>query len=505
MDTRQKISQLVIARLDGGDIQKKFKYYRSLTRQGIGGFIVFGGGLKEVSRGIKRLQGDAGIPLFIASDLEQGLGQQIQGGTLFPPAMAVGRAINSKRRDDIRLLRRSVRIMADEIIAAGFNVVFSPVLDVNTNPKNPIICTRAYSDDPEEVAWFGKELIKGFQSRGLIACAKHFPGHGDTERDSHRELPVVKAGIKRLRNVELRPFAAAVKAGVTMVMVGHLKVPALDPKLPSTFSRKIIQRLLRDQMGFKGLVITDAMNMHAVSRYDPIPGGKRQEKERSACLNALKAGANILLHPRDPEEVIDFLYSHQDRIMPEVNRSLQRVLRIKKKIVNTLPLSAGIRRIGQRSHRETAFEMTERSINTDNEILAINKIFRAVILIIDDDDSRAGKRFAETIRDHYPGVKKLYVDNKRPADAGKILDKVKDRLLIAGVFSKISAWKGRSGLSVKLRSVLKKAVRTSGYSVVAGFCCPHVLRDIKADVVIRAYSGSEQAQEAVGKVICDPE
>jgi len=333
----KKIAQLIIARLDGKDINKKFKYYQSLVKKGIGGFIVFGGKLKEVTKGIKRLQDSAETPLFIGSDLERGLGQQIEGGTLFPTAMAIGQTINPKSKDDIRLLRKAISIIAQEAKSTGINVIFSPVLDVDTNPRNPIIRTRAFSDNPQKVAWFGKEFIKGFQTAGVFACAKHFPGHGDTSKDSHIELPAVRADIKRLQDVELYPFREAIKAGVKMVMVGHLKVPAIDSKFPTSLSQKTIKGLLRKKMGFKGLVVTDAMNMGAVSGREPASEGK-------ACLIALKAGADILLHPSNPEEVIDYLSSRWDEIMPRVKESFQKILKAKKGLckVQTPNSNAGL-------------------------------------------------------------------------------------------------------------------------------------------------------------------
>ncbi|MBI4710558.1 MAG: hypothetical protein HY759_05610 [Nitrospirae bacterium] len=340
MTIKKKIAQLIIARLDGKDIKKKFSYYQSLVKKGIGGFITFGGEVKEVSSAIKKLQAVSDIPLFISSDIERGLGQQLEGATVFPPAMAVASAINKNNASDIRLLRKSISIIAKEVCAAGINTIFSPVLDVNTNPKNPIICTRAFSDNPEQVSWFGREFIKGFQRHGLIACAKHFPGHGDTSRDSHKELPVVRADLKRLRKVELRPFKEVIQAGVKMIMVGHLKVPALDKKFPSSLSEKTIKRFLKNKMGFKGLVITDAMNMQALT-----------SGEEKASLTALNAGADIILHPDNPEKVIDYLASKWDEVQTSVDESFRKILQFKRTL--------GVRSQSERPSAETRIGKSE--------------------------------------------------------------------------------------------------------------------------------------------------
>ncbi len=479
---QKKIAQLVIARLDGRDIDKRFKYYHSLVKKGIGGFIIFGGRLAQVRSGVKKLQKSAEIPLFIASDLEQGLGQQVEGGTLFPPAMAVGQAIDPDNRNDVQLLRQSVRIIAQEARSAGINIIFSPVLDVNTNSKNPIICTRSFSDDPKEVAWFGNEFIKGFHRQGVIACAKHFPGHGDTAQDSHLELPVIKAGRQRLYNIELYPFDKAIKAGVKMIMVGHLKVPVFDSKLPSSLSQKIIQGILKKRMKFKGLVITDAMNMRSVSK----------KSERHACLMALEAGADILLHPGRPEKVIDYLFSRWEAIEPEVEESFKKIIRLKKTLNK-------VHSKGSKSHRETAEKLTKKSVKTGNKLKKFEE--SPSVLILDDDNSKAGATFIKEIRKQYPEIKSFYVDNRYWGSTKKLLGSVSDKPLIILIFSKISAWKGRSGISRKLESVLKKTLGAAGYSVIAGFCCPYVMKGLRADVIIEAYSGSDQAQEAVAKIL----
>jgi beta-glucosidase-like glycosyl hydrolase len=168
MNIIEKIAQIVIARLDGKNLKRRLPYYEELVERGIGGFILFGGEKKEIKYAIKALQKKAQIPLFIGSDLEQGLGQHIDGGTLFPPALAFARAINREKRKDLLLLRKAVHIIAGEARAVGINIVFSPVLDVNTNPENPIICTRAFGDDPERVAWFGREFIKAMEIHPVI-------------------------------------------------------------------------------------------------------------------------------------------------------------------------------------------------------------------------------------------------------------------------------------------------------------------------------------------------
>lgn len=482
---RKKTAQLVVARLDGKDIKKRFSYYQSLVKKGIGGFIIFGGNVKDVRDGIVKLQKSAAIPLFISSDLERGLGQHVEGGTLFPHAMAIAHAVDRKKKADVGLLRRAIKVMAEEAKAVGINTIFSPVMDVNTNPANPIICTRAFSDKPEEVAWFGKEFIKGLQNEGIIACAKHFPGHGDTSVDSHRELPVLKADIKRLNKVELYPFAEAIKANVKMVMIGHLMVPAIDSDLLSSLSHKTITYLLRKKMGFKGLVITDAMNMQAVS-------GQTRESEAEACMKALIAGADILLHPSDPEYVIHHLSAHYEDMAKRVDESFKRVLQAKKKFHKAS--SQNISSVGKMDNRKTAHELAKKAMNDIQVKIASGE--KVSLLVIDDDDKRSGGGFVKTVKGCLKDVTSFYINNQKK----QLPASVKNTILIAAVFSSVAAWKGRSSITTELMDILKKSIKASKYSIVIGFCSPYILEDLEAETVINAYSDTEVSQEVAGRI-----
>lgn len=279
----------MIARLNGEEIESGFERYLNLVRDGIAGFIIFGGRLGPVREGIKKLQAESHLPLVISSDLERGLGQQLEGGTVFPPAMALGRAWQK----DPGLVKRSFEIVAEEAAYAGINTVFAPVLDIDLNPDNPIISTRAFGMDADTVSQVASAMIEIFINKGIVPCGKHFPGHGDTSVDSHMGLPVVGKSLEELKADELVPFARAITAGIPMIMTGHLGVPALDPTgTPVTLSEPSI-RFLRKEMGYSGLITSDAMDMGAINEYGDL----------RAALMALEAGVDILLHPRDPESL----------------------------------------------------------------------------------------------------------------------------------------------------------------------------------------------------------
>jgi len=270
--------QFMVPRLNGQEIRERFSYYRSLVRKGVAGFIVFGGELDTVRVYIQKLQDVAEIPLIVSSDLERGLGQQLKGGTHFPPAMALATAYKNRQRAkgkgpkehtgrDLAFIRKSFTALAEEAKYAGINTIFAPVLDINTNPQNPIIAGRAFGEEPGIVSLLGTEMIRTLQKNGIAACGKHFPGHGDTSIDSHIKLPVLKQDMARLKRYELKPFMAAVGAGVRMVMLGHLAVPAIDPSgVPASFSEKAVQ-FIRRSMGYDGILITDALNMGGIGHF----------------------------------------------------------------------------------------------------------------------------------------------------------------------------------------------------------------------------------------------
>ncbi|MDA8388154.1 MAG: hypothetical protein M0Z58_05765 [Nitrospiraceae bacterium] len=290
--------EFMFPRLEGAELEKDPSPFIRLVEKGVSGFILFGGRLDAVRAGIEELRGRARLPLIIASDLERGLGQQVEGGTVLPSAMAFGSASEGGMGDEV--LGRAFSFLAAEARWAGINMVLAPVLDINSNPENPIIATRAFGELPETVSRLGVLMAERFARQGVYACGKHFPGHGDTYQDSHLELPAIEKTFGELEKFELKPFRAAIKAGVPAIMTGHLRLPLEDPSgLPATLSRRALD-YLRSGMGFEGLIITDALNMAGAGGQQGLDEGQRAEM-------ALLAGANVLLHPSRPEETAGHL------------------------------------------------------------------------------------------------------------------------------------------------------------------------------------------------------
>ncbi|HEY0144514.1 MAG TPA: glycoside hydrolase family 3 protein [Thermoanaerobaculia bacterium] len=311
MNLDEKIGRLFVIPAHGRFLNERSRAYRELVRHvtenHAGGVIWFASGIFETAFLNARLQSLAKRPLLISADLESGLGMRFPDATWWPPAMAVS---------DLGLIEEQGRITAIEAQAVGIQQILAPVADVNVDRDNPVINTRSYGDDPYEVARRITAFIDGVQNAGALATAKHFPGHGDTRVDSHRALPLLDVDRDRLERVELVPFRAAIEANVASIMIGHLAVPSLDPTpapvrthfenaygthreevprsatIPATLSQPIVTGLLRRELGYDGLVITDAMDMGGLAAHFE-PG--------EAAVRAIEAGNDQILYSADTD------------------------------------------------------------------------------------------------------------------------------------------------------------------------------------------------------------
>ncbi len=468
----QNYHQFIIARLNGDEIRKKFTYYLSLVKKGIAGFIVFGGEIEQLRRHTGKLQENTGLPLIIASDLERGLGQQIKGGTLFPPAMALAKAVLKRDREpDLHLLRQAFKSVAEEAGYTGINTIFAPVLDINTNPKNPIIAARAFGEDTGTVSVFGCEMIKTLQTNGIAACGKHFPGHGDTAVDSHIKLPVITRSLRSLQNKELKPFKEAMRAGVKMIMLGHLSVPAIDPSgIPISISERAVE-YLRKKMRYGGIVITDAMSMGGIGRYS----------EEEASYKALNAGVDIILHPTEPERIVSFLGTKKKVFHGER-------LELFRKGLTGLPEPC-LPRFD--ADRELSLRLTERSITVSGDFRIKSTPF---LIILNDGDIDKSAVFIRRLRKALPGLKFRIM---RPRSEAQKTGLPAGRTIIVAVFSETKAWKG--GASKWLFENISYLKDRADISI--SFGSPYLLDPLTRTPRIYAYSDDESAQEAVADLI----
>ncbi|MBL7995697.1 hypothetical protein JNM05_10025 [bacterium] len=361
MNLDEKIGQLIVPRLDFHDPEFDLKQAEDLIREfHIGSFIVFGGDIEQVIHSLNRLQSISQQPILFSADLERGLGQQVSGATSFPYFMGLAEAVG---KNSVQLIYDVAKITALESRAMGIHQNFSPVLDVNNNRDNPIINIRSFGEDAETAASCGLAYIKGLQDNGMMATAKHFPGHGDTQTDSHQELPILPHSRTRLEEMEFRPFRRAIEAEVGAMMVGHIAVSSLDASgLPATMSKKILTDLIRTQWKFEGLIITDALMMGAVTS---------QFSEKEAVTKVFDAGADQLLIPVSVENacaILRRLVDNSSESRAQLDKSVERILHAKKELglfVNRFTDgSTAMKIVGNNEHVQFAQHVTQQCFIT---------------------------------------------------------------------------------------------------------------------------------------------
>ena len=323
---------------------------------GVGGLIISAGTPLDVAFKLNRLQRRSAVPLLVAADLESGAGFRLAGATPFPPNMGVAAAGSEQDAYEVG------RITALEGRAVGIHIAFAPVADINSNPDNPVINTRSFGSDAYQVGRLVRAAVRGLEDHGMLATAKHFPGHGDTSIDSHLSLPVISAGWGRVDSVELVPFRAAVEAGATFVMSAHIVVPVLSSirGRPATLDPAVLHGVLRDSLGFRGLIVTDALDMAGiVNTYGP----------GEAAVLAFQAGADLLLQPAEPRGAIAALTDavESGRISFErLDQSVRRLLLLKRRLGlfdrRTVSLDSVAAIVGSQRFLSSARDLAQRSI-----------------------------------------------------------------------------------------------------------------------------------------------
>lgn len=304
-ELRRRVAQLLVVRASGhlSDGQRRYPRWelnnaelQQLLTQGVGGVILLGGSAAELRLRTLQLQSWSGAPLLLCADVEEGVGQRFEGASWLVPPLALAGLYHQDPAAALALAERYGRCSGLEARSLGLNWVLGPVCDVNNNPTNPVINVRAWGEDPVTAGALACAFLRGAQAEGVLCCAKHFPGHGDTASDSHLELPLLEHSRARLDTMELPPFRQAIAAGVAAVMTAHLLLPSLDAEHPATLSKAVLTGLLRRDLGFNGLVVTDALVMEAIS-------GRYGAGE--AAVLALEAGADLVLMPADAQVAIE--------------------------------------------------------------------------------------------------------------------------------------------------------------------------------------------------------
>ncbi|HEY6091086.1 MAG TPA: glycoside hydrolase family 3 N-terminal domain-containing protein [Gemmatimonadales bacterium] len=397
---REKIGQLVVPWLGGNYQALDDSAFQIATRWvdslEVGGIIISVGSPYDIAAKLNTLQRRSKLPLLVSADLEWGAAMRVVGATAFPYIMAAG--ATGDERDAYTI----GRVAALEGRAVGIHVNFAPDADVNNNPLNPIINTRSFGEDPHAVARLVRAYVRGLQDNGMLATLKHFPGHGDTDADSHIGLPSINANYARLDSVELVPFRAGIDAGAQVVMSAHIAFPVFTGETPATLSPAMLTGVLRDSLKFKGLVVTDALQMGAiVAKYGA----------GEAAVRAFEAGSDLLLMPADPDSAIASMMTalQTGRITAaRLDASVRRVLEIKRNLglftQRTVPLDSIARIVGSKPYQDAADDIAQRSVTLVRDTTGIVARMRAarsrmaIIAYGDELNSYVGQRMLELMR-----------------------------------------------------------------------------------------------------------
>jgi len=505
---KKKIAQMVMVRVRG-DFYNSENWYRIklqkwIEQDEIGGVITFGGSVHGTYNNIQQFQTWSDIPLLVSADYERGTGQWLKGGTLFPSNMAI------TATDDSQLAYEQGQITAIEARNLGVHISFAPVMDVNNNSDNPIINFRSYSDSPEMVAKFGTQFIKGIQDNGVLACAKHFPGHGNTATDSHTSLPVISSNRDELYKTELYPFRKAVEVGVKAVMIGHIALPELDETVkPASHSAKITTGILRNEWGFDGLIITDGMEMGGLTN---------SAWAGESAVRAVKSGADILLLPMDVEHSIEAIEKAvlSGRIPEEqINESVKRIFRVKTEMgLFTEEILRSWRsvedNIGVYSHKKVANEIAKKSITLvkdDSDLIPLKpeniEKLSHIILSTDDGVKDMLGSFAWDIRHTQENVEEIWVTEPLTTNrSNEILQKVrKSDMVLVTLLVRIRMDKGESTIDDSHSEFIKLLKKNNIQFVVAGFGSPYLPNYNSISTYLCAYGYGSISQVAMANAV----
>ncbi len=511
LSLRQKVGQMLMPWVLGDYTAlntPEFDHLRELVQtQEVGGIVMSLGAPLEFAQKVNMMQALARVPLLISSDVENGAAMRLTAGwalpydiqlghaTEFPPQMAFGAAGDEKLAYDLG------RVTALESRAAGIHVGFAPVVDVNINPANPIINTRSFGADPKLVSRMAAADIRGMQEAGLQATAKHFPGHGDVSTDSHLGLPILTIPRARADSVELVPFRAAIAAGVSSIMSAHIAFPAITgDTVPATLTPKLLTGLLRQDLGFKGLVYTDALDMGGiVTRYGPA----------QAAVLAVQAGADVLLMPPDvPAALAAVVAAVQSGQIPQarIDQSVRRILEAKAQAgvdrsrfvdLNRIPHVIAIP-----AHLEVAQRAAAEGLTVAQDrahLLPIQPGKRVLSIVYSDDDNTLdGRTFQAALRQRLRTVQTAYVDTRTPQAGLDSLLTAADNVDVV-FFSPFVQWRDQKGsiyMDARVADLIQR-IAAKKPEIVTSFGNPYILSQFpQAGTYVLAWGPQDVMQEA---------
>jgi beta-N-acetylhexosaminidase len=530
MTADEKIGQLVHIGINAHYLNQASQEYLELKRQvvenKVGGIVVFVGGVYETVHLVNRMQETAKIPLLISADFETGVGMRFEETVNLPWNMAIAATGNPD------LARRQGEITAREARALGVQQVFAPVVDVNNNADNPVINVRSYGENPEDVGRFAAAFTAGLQSGNVLATAKHFPGHGDTAVDSHRGLPIINFSRERLEKIELIPFRSIINQGIGSVMVAHIGLPLIDATeikplkksikasytesevvtenatLPSTLSPKVIIDILKKDLNFDGLVVTDALDMSGLTLYF---------NQDEAAVRAFLAGADVLLKPANTDLAIKGLKEavKSGRISEErLNQSVRKILAWKHELglakQKVTPLEMVDTNVSGLQTRQLSDEIAAGAmtlVKNQSNNLPIAKGKKATVVCITNGEDRnfAGNTFTNTLRAIGINAERVVIDARStPKEIEEAVEKAKNsEIVIAGLFGRVrSGAKNSVGLPEAGERVLREVLQNKPDTISVSFGNPYLLKSFPAmKTYIVAYGDMTSLQRAAARAL----
>ncbi|RPI17502.1 MAG: glycoside hydrolase family 3 protein [Ignavibacteriae bacterium] len=509
MTLREKIAQMIISSTVPAEFKENSSEHKKLinlvTKQKIGGFIFFKGSSSDYARISNMLQSKTEVPLLISSDFERGTGMRVSDGTLFPNNMAIGASGNAD------LVYKMGQVIAEESRAMGIRQNYAPVCDVNNNPDNPIINVRSFGEDPVLVSKMSAAMIKGLQDGNVIATAKHFPGHGDTEIDSHNDLPVLNFSMDRLNKVELIPFKNAIDNNVKSVMIAHLSFPELEkgPNIPASLSNNIVNGLLLDQMGFKGLVVTDALNMKGITKYFTT---------KEIALMCVNAGIDLILMPADEEASISAIEEavNSGQIAEErIDRSVEKILSAKEwlglynnKMVDENSLSNIVNTEKSNALAQQIADESITLVKDENKIIPVKDIQSRILVynISDGKDNVNSGYFNTKINEKFPNAE--IVDINQEITSASMSSYIQNAsnyyAVIISVYAKVKHGTGKisilSSHTDLINEIASKGIKMivislgnpyllTNFDAVPNYICTYGDANVSINAVIKAIAG----------------
>ncbi len=517
MTLRDKVAQLIIMPIYGepantrsAEFRKYQHYIRDLR---VGGVIVTGhslnGGVRNaepyaMAALLNRLQKLAKTPLFVTADFERGASMRVNSTTAWPYSMAFAAA------KDLTAVEEEGADTARDARAMGVNWIFAPVADVNNNPDNPIINIRSFGENPAEVSSFVQAYIAGAHSdrkNPVLVTAKHFPGHGDTIEDSHLALARLDADHDRIESVELQPFRAAIASGVDAVMTAHLAVPALEPdNIPATVSEKILTGVLRDELGFHGLVVTDAMDMQGLAAmFDTA----------EASVRAIQAGADVLLMPKRPEDAIRGLMAavssgriSRKRIDESVNRVLAAKIRLgltRKKLVNLEDIADVVDSPESEERAQSVADHAVTLVKDTKDALPIRHPENTCLIAMTEGRrSQQGIRLIEEVKKRAPGITTTVLD---PAMTTADLNQVTEKAatcgeIIAAAYVSVNAYRGNVALAGGYPDFLNALIAGKAPVLLVALGNPYLVRSFpEVAAYMTTFSPTPTSETALAKAL----